>query len=302
MGMLDSKEDIPAASAILFLEVQNRIQSAVMRSIHDSLDKELELIDKLLNAELGISDDVKIIPVSDPSMNSTVQKILKNRAMLDLAMLDPSRHYMTEVFKLNYEGYGLDQQAIAKILKPDPEKEQEEVAPLDPITENMNASLGMPLKAAIWQEHAAHKLVHGLYAQQYPELQPVLMAHIKEHDAFEYLVQMQELLGIQLPPLEQLQDPQVQNNIAMAIAGALQDSGMIEQSDQSETIDPNALLMAEIKAKEAETAAKERIANLRAETDIFKAQLDFEKEKAKIESNEDIAQLKSETELTKQEY
>jgi hypothetical protein len=160
----------------------------------------------------------------------------------------------------------------------------------------------MPLKAAIWQEHAAHKLVHGLYAQQYPELQPVLMAHIKEHDAFEYLVQMQELLGIQLPPLEQLQDPQVQNNIAMAIAGALQDSGMIEQSDQSETIDPNALLMAEIKAKEAETAAKERIANLRAETDIFKAQLDFEKEKAKIESNEDIAQLKSETELTKQEY
>ena len=51
-----------------------------------------------------------------------------------------------------------------------------------------------------------------------------------------------------------------------------------------------------------ETAAKERIANLKAETDIFKAQLDFEKEKAKIESNEDMAKLKSETELTKQEY
>jgi hypothetical protein len=40
---------------------------------------------------------------------------------------------------------------------------------------------------------------------------------------------------------------------------------------------------------------------LKAETDIFKAQLDFEKEKAKIESSEDIAKLKSETELTKEE-
>jgi hypothetical protein len=302
MGMLDSREDIPAATSILFLEVQNRIQSFVQRSIHDSFDQELGLIDKLLNVDLGVSEDVRIIPVSDPSMNSTAQKILKNRAMLDLAMQAPDLHNMSEVFKLNYEAYGLDQRDIAKILKPDPEKEQEEIMPLDPITENMNASLGMPLKAAIWQEHAAHKLAHGLYAQQYPDLQPAIMAHIKEHDAYEYLVQMQQLLGIELPPLEELQDPQVQNSIALAIAGALQDSGMADQAQQAEPIDPNALLMAEIQAKEAETAAKERIANLRAETDIFKAQLDFEKEKAKIESNEDIAQLRSETELTKQEY
>ena len=44
------------------------------------------------------------------------------------------------------------------------------------------------------------------------------------------------------------------------------------------------------------------MANLKAETDIFKTQMDFEKEKMKVESNEDIAELKSETELTKQEY
>ena len=108
------------------------------------------------------------------------------------------------------------------------------------------------------------------------------------------------MIGFELPPLEQIQDPEIQNSIAMAIAGALEESRAGQQEQQA-PIDPNALLMADIQQKEAETAAKERIANIKAETDIFKAQLDFEKEKAKIESTEDIAKLKSETELIKKE-
>jgi len=110
---------------------------------------------------------------------------------------------------------------------------------------------------------------------------------------------MQQLLGQELPPLEQIQDPNIQNTIALAIANVLPP---VEADQGQAPVDPNALLMADIQQKQAETAAKERIANLKAETDIFKAQLDFEKEKAKIESNEDMAKLKSETELTKQEY
>ena len=85
----------------------------------------------------------------------------------------------------------------------------------------------------------------------------------------------------------------------MGIAQALEESGT-STNQEGAPVDPNALLMADIEQKAAETAAKERIAKLKAETDIFKAQLDFEKEKAKIESEEDIAQLKSETELIKQ--
>ena len=68
---------------------------------------------------------------------------------------------------------------------------------------------------------------------------------------------------------------------------------------EEKPIDPNELLLADIQQKEKATESKERIAQLKTETDVFKAQLDFEKEKAKIESNEDIAQLKSETELEK---
>jgi hypothetical protein len=65
-------------------------------------------------------------------------------------------------------------------------------------------------------------------------------------------------------------------------------------------VDPNAVMMADIEQKAAETEARERIANLKAETDVFRAQLDFEKEKAKIESQEEIAELKAETDLEKE--
>ncbi len=309
MGMLESREDIPVGTAIAFLETNNRIQSAVLRSVHYSLTQELQLIDSIFKGNLDKVDiqgyaisyndfedkNVEIIPVSDPTVNSTVQRIMKAQASMQLAQQAPELHDMREVFKLSYKAQGLNDNEIDKILKPEPEEEAE-VMPLDPISENINALKELPLKAAIWQEHAAHKMMHGLFAQQYPELQPALMAHIKEHDAFEYLIKMQQLLGTDLPPLEMLHDPEIQNAIAMAIAGVAEDS---EQVQEPAPLDPNAVWMADIQAKQAETEAKERIATQKTETDIFKVQLDFEKEKAKIESNEDIAKLKSETDLMK---
>lgn len=315
MGMLDSKEDIPVGTTLAMLETNNRIQSAVLRSIHFSFSRELQLIDKIFRRTIDTKefnfgseskvitsndfiDEVMIIPVSDPSVNSTTQRIIKAEAILKTAQLAPELHNLREVFKLNYEAQGLNIEAIDKILIPS--EEEKEVLPLDPISENLNIMKNEPVKAAIWQEHAAHKLTHGLFAQMYPDLQPQIMAHIKEHEAYEYLVQMQQLLGMELPPLDQITDPETQNTIAVAIAGALEET-QADQEQQQTPIDPNALLMADIQQKQAETEAKERIANQKTETDIFRAQLDFEKEKAKIESAEEIAKLKAETDMSKSE-
>ena len=303
MGMLDSKEDIPVGTAIAFLETNNRISSAIMRSIHSSFSIELQLIDKFLRESSDFAEDIEIIPVSDPATNSTVQRIMKAQATMQLAMEAPDLHNMREVFKLNYQAQGLNEKDISKILKPAPE--EEEVLPVDPISAYMNILLGKPVKAAIWQNHPAYILDLSIFAQRpeiqnKPEAMGALQALVTEHQAFQFLIEMQKLLGFELPSLEQLQDPQIQNAIALGIAQKLEESGATKPQQEQAPIDPNALLMADIQQKEAETAAKERIANLKAETDVFRAQLDFEKEKAKIESQEDIAQLKSETELIKQ--
>ncbi len=310
MGMLDSKEDIPTGTTLALLETNNRIQSAVLRSIHYSLTQELQLISKVFGETLETQEfstngkqqqieandfieDIQIIPVSDPAVNSTPQRIMKAESILRVAQIDPQAHNMSAIFRMVYKAQGLDDQDIENILKPDQTESQ--VLPLDPITENMNAMQGMPLKAATWQAHDAHIVAHSPFIEESPNMQ----AHIQEHRALKYLVDMQMQLGFELPPLEELQDPEIQNAIALKVAELT--GSQESQQENSAPIDPNALLMADIQQKAAETAAKERIATQRAETDIFKAQLDFEKEKAKIESNEDIAQLKSETELQKQE-
>lgn len=74
-----------------------------------------------------------------------------------------------------------------------------------------------------------------------------------------------------------------------------------QQEGQAPPIDPNQLVMADIEQKNKESDIRLEIAQLKAEIDVFKAQLDFEKEKAKIASAEKIAAEKSETELVRQE-
>lgn len=312
LGMLDSKEDIPTGTMLAALENNNRIQSAVLRSIHHSLSYELQLIEKLFKDTLTYQEfsfnetndsisgedfvkEVKIIPISDPSTNSRIQKIIKAQEVLRTAEHFSDLHNMREVLRINYEAQGLSAEEINKIL---PSEESEEILPLDPITENINILSGKGVSAAMWQDHAAHKMVHGTFAQQHPELQAEIMAHITEHEAYEYLIQMQQTIGSELPPLEEIQNPEIQNAIALAAAKGLEETGQTSQKENA-PIDPNQLILADIQQKEEEVKAKERMSDKKLEFDTFRTQLDFEKEKAKIESNEDIAKLKAETELKK---
>jgi hypothetical protein len=319
LGMLDSKEAISPSTLIMALENNNKIQSVISESIHCSFNQELQLIYDIFRKTLDndfseyingqeitandFAEEIEIIPISNPATNSTIHKIIKAQAIMESAMAMPDIHNMYEVYKLNYKAQGIDENEISRILKPDPDTEEmEEAIPLDPVSENLNILAGKPVNAAKWQNHAAHKLLHGVFAQENAdnqELQAAVMAHNKVHDAMEYLVQMETTLGYELPSLEELQDPAVQNEIALALATQMKDT--MDENQPPPPIDPNQLLMADIKQKEEENAIKQQIANLKAEVDVFKAQLDFEKQKAKIESEEDIAVLRAETELTRNE-
>jgi hypothetical protein len=108
LGMMDSREDIPTGTAVAFLEEKNKIQSAVLKSLHVSFSEELRLLDDIfkevidreeffINGEEYIItkdhyiDSVQIIPVSDPSINSTIQRVMKAEAVLQTAMQLPDK-------------------------------------------------------------------------------------------------------------------------------------------------------------------------------------------------------------------
>lgn len=320
LGMLESKEAISSSTLIMALENNNKIQSVISESIHCSFNQELQLIYDMFKRTLDndfseyvnghevtindFVDEIEIIPISNPSVNSTIHKLVRSQAMIETSQIAPDIHNQYEVFKYAYKAQGLSESEIDKIL-PDPnipEEEMADVLPLDPVSEDLNLLAGKPVKAAKYQEHDAHMLIHGVFAEQNadkPEVQAATLAHIREHQALKYLLSMEEILGYELPPIEELQIPEIQNHIALAIAKNLNET--MQQNEAPQPIDPNELLMADIRQKEQQSMVQREIANLKAETDVFKAQLDFEKQKAKIESEEDIAILKAETELMKQE-
>jgi hypothetical protein len=317
LGMLDSREAIAPSTLIMALENNNKIQNVISESIHCSFNQELQLIYDIFKQTLDddfseyvngreitindFVDEIEIIPVSNPSYNSTIHKLVRAQSMLETAMMAPDQHNMYEVFKYNYKAQGIPETEIDKIL-PDPAAElSEEILPLDPVTENLNIAAGKPVKAAKWQDHASHELMHGIFAEQNadkPELQAEALAHIKEHQAMRYLIQMEQILGYELPSLEELTDPEVQNHIAFTLAQNINQT--VDENTPPPPIDPNQLILADIQQKEKQAEVQERIANMKAETDVFKTQMEFEKSKAKIESEEDIAVLRAETELIKQ--
>lgn len=307
MSLSENHPNAPVGTTLALLEVTQRIQSAVFQSFYVSLGQELQALYTLFQQNLDFkefmsqgkpqqvsgedfADHFEITPVADPSLDSKTQRIARAETLLKVALESPDLYDMREVNRRFCEAIGL--QNVDKVLKP----EEGEIPPQDPVTENMNALKGMPLKVYPWQDDDAHMVVHGPFAEE----NPALKAHIQDHRANKYWKEMQQAMGVELPPPEQMQDnPELQNQIAMMAAQATMQSPP-DTGAASKPVDPNAVMMADVQQKAAETEARERIAHLKAETDVFRAQLDFEKEKAKIESSEEIAELKAETDLEKE--
>ena len=207
-------------------------------------------------------DNVKIIPISDPAVNSSFQRLVQAEYLLKTASSAPEMHNMHYILEKAYKAIGLDDNEIQEVLKP--ESAEEEVLPVNPINEFINILLGKPVKAAVWQNHPAHIVVLGAAAMR-PEVQgrediiASLNALITEHQAYQYLVEMQQLLGVELS-LDQEQDPETQNNIALALAQKLIETGAtdVEREEAQQVIDPNMVMMADIQQKEKEIEAKER--------------------------------------------
>ncbi|HVX00756.1 MAG TPA: hypothetical protein VHA52_10035 [Candidatus Babeliaceae bacterium] len=303
----EGAQNAPVGTTLALLERQNVLMSASLRSLHCSLTHELQLIYKLFQKDFpetpfqfnvkgeslelsrqSFRDTFRLIPVSDPTVSTSTQRIIRAQATLDLALKAPQLHDMREVFKNVYAAMKVDN--IDEILPP-----TNQAVPLDPINENMNITLGKPVVTAIWQDHRAHLMVH----QSDPQVanSPAGQAHIREHLAQDYLVRMEQLMGTQLPPLDQMQDPQVQNQIAVMAANASLELLKQQNASNPQPVDPNQVMLADIAQRREATQAKKEETLLKTETEANKAMLRFESEQNKLETQERIAREKNETEL-----
>ena len=325
----DVNPNAPVGSTVALIEQGSKSFSAIHKRLHYAQGQEFKLLAKL-NAEhleesfqfsvagssetifaADFDDRVDIVPVSDPNIFSTAQRIAQAQAILQMAQSAPQLHDLYEAYKRMYEAIRIPN--IDEILK-----KPEEAPRTDPIDENMSIMYGKPIKAFPEQDHEAHIAVHIQFMQD-PSLagnpaaktmQPILIAHVAEHVALLYRQRMEASINMPLPPLPNLRDPKfamkdidpemdmlISQRAAQVVAAApqmqpikaLQAAG--QQGGQQNPLQ-YAQQLAQLEAQALQQRTQSEIA-----ADQAKAKSDIEIDQAKARQNMQIQAAKVQAEL-----
>jgi hypothetical protein len=347
----DVNPNAPVGSTVALIEQGSKAFSAIHKRLHYSQGQEFKLIAKL-NAEnleesftfalagassqifaADFNERVDIVPVSDPNIFSSTQRIAQAQSILQMARSAPQLHDLYEAYKRMYEAIRIPN--IDEILKTPQEANR-----MDPIDENMSVLYGKPIKAFIEQDHDSHIAVHVQFLQD-PSLggnpamkgaTPLIMAHIAEHVALLYRTRMEASIGIPMPELPDFKDPkykgkdinpELDNLISQRAAQVVQQAPQMQQitafrnaqqkqqqqnplqyAQQLAQLEAQALkarTKSEIQADQAKAASDIKIKQAEARQDMqidaAKAQADLQAKIAKLEADLQLEREKTQAKL-----
>ena len=295
MKISDMSSQAPVGTTLALLERQLKTMGAVQARIHAAMKEEFKLLKEIIREYTSPDysyipqdgspqvkaedyDIVEVIPVSDPNASTMAQRVVQYQAALQLAQGAPQLYDLPRLHRQMLDVLGIPN---ADKLVPLPDDQ----TPKDPISENMNALKGTPLKAFIYQDHDAHMQAHMNFIQdpmvaaqigQNPMAQAIqgaMMAHIAEHLGFAYRKQIEERVGVPLPPPDKPLPEDVELEMSRFIAQASQQLLQIHQAQaaqkqqQQQAQDPLLQLQQqEVQIKQAEVQRK-------AEKDATDAQI-----------------------------
>ena len=323
----DVNPNAPVGSTVALIEQGSKSFSAIHKRLHHSQGQEFKLLSKL-NAEYlpekvafsvaggtqqvfaaDFNDRVDIIPVSDPNIFSTAQRIAQAQAVLQMSKAAPNLHDNYEAYKRMYEAIRIPN--IDEILK-----KPTEAARLDPIDENMSVMYGKPIRAFPEQDHDSHIQVHLQFLSD-PSLggnpgakgmQPILVAHVAEHIALLYRTRMEASIGMPLPNLPDVRDkkfefddinPELDMLISQRAAQVVQAApqmqairGLQNVGKQQQNPLQYAQQLAQLEAQALQQRTQSQI-----QADQAKAQSDIAIKQADAKQDIEIAKAKTQVEL-----
>tara|TARA_R100001594_G_scaffold150321_1_gene211012 strand:- start:318 stop:2744 length:2427 start_codon:yes stop_codon:yes gene_type:complete len=242
MNISDMSANAPVGTTLALLERTLKPMAAVQARVHYAMKQEFKML-KALMAEYAPMEygyqptrgDVSarqsdylmtdVIPVSDPNSSTMAQRVVQHQAVLQMAQAAPQIYDLPQLHRQMIEVLGVKN--AEKIV---PTKD--DMKPVDPISENMAALQGKPMKAFIYQDQDAHIETHMAFMQdpmiaqmigQNPQAKQImasLQAHVAEHLGFKYRKDIEERLGVELPlPNEDLPE-EVEVNLSRLVANA----------------------------------------------------------------------------------
>ena len=322
----DMSANSPVGTTLAILERTLKVMSAVQARVHYSMKQELKLLKGIIaaytpedysyeptegsrKAKRSDYDDVDVIPVSDPNASTMAQKIVQYQAVMQLAQQSPQLYNMPLLHRQMLDVLGIKE--AAKLVPMD-----EDQKPTDPVSENQNVLMMKPVKAFMYQDHQAHIMVH-MSAMQDPkimsllqnnpmaqQLQSAMMAHVNEHLGFEYRKQIEQQLGMSLPPQKDEagedinMDPEVEARLAPLLAQAAQrllagnQAQAAQQQAQKQAQDPLVQIQQqELQIKQGDLQRK--VTKDQTDAQLKQEQLKLEQQRQQVDAVKAVSQMKS---------
>jgi hypothetical protein len=315
MQVGDGNQQAAVGTTIALLERGAMVMSGIHKRLHYAQKLEFELMANCFSKYLpdeypydvvggdrkvfkkDFDERVDVIPVADPNVFSTAQKIMMAQTQLQLAQSAPQIHNIYEAYRRMYEALGTKD--IDMLLKPD---DTLHPRPKDPASENADSIDGKNLTAFAGQQHDAHIVCHLIQGmspivQSLPLAAANLTKHILDHVRLKAEEQVEAQIFASYGPegMSIVSDIQKEAQVAMFVA-----QGMAELRKLSQE-------MSGANAPDPLVALKEQELQLRAQDAERKAQLDQQNltlkaqdmqqsaafDQQKLQSNEQIAAEKA---------
>ncbi len=300
LQVADMSSQAPVGTTLALLERQLKVMTAIQARTHFSFKQELKLLAAIIEdhtapdysyqPETGGPQAKKsdyamteIIPVSDPNAATMSQRVIQGQAALQMAQMAPQIYNLAELHRAMLETLGIKN--AAKIVPI-----EEDLTPVDPISENMAFLTNSPTKAFIAQDHDAHISAHMAFMQdpmitqiigQNPmaqQIQAAVQAHVAEHLGYSYRLKIEERLGAPLPVPDADLSPEMEVQLSRLVAQAAQQLLQInkakaaQQQAQQQAMDPILQMQQkelEIKDKEAQAKVAKTASDIKLQEGRF---------------------------------
>ena len=294
----------PVGTTMALLEASSKFFTAIHKRVHKSQKDEFRILAKINYDYLpneypydvpfedrsifkgDFDGRIDIIPVSDPNIPSNAHRMMMANMALQMAQQSPPGMFNMEALNRTIL-HAANMPNLEEIL---PAKI--EPKPLDPVSDIMAATKGVPIGAFPGQNHDAHIQVKMAYLQDpanganpvMQRIQPILQANIQEHSVLKYQEQMNgmtEQLMSQLPP-EQAQNPasieMIMGQAAQQVMNANQAMGQAQSPEQQLV----ALEQAKVELQ------KQKI---QSDTMVQAAEMELKNKKLELDENEQIIDI-----------
>ena len=314
MNISDMSANAPVGTTLALLERALKPMTAVQSRVHYAMKQEFKLLKQIIaenapmdyeyqpargevSAKLSDYELVDVIPVSDPNSSTMAQRVTQYQAVLQMSQSAPQIYDLPQLHRQMIETLGIKN---ADKLVPI----SEDAIPTDPVSENMNALVSTPIRAFLNQDHEAHIATHMAFMQdpmiaqtigQNPlanQIMAALQAHIAEHAGFRYRKQIEDKLGVTLPPPSEPLPDEVEVELSRLMADAAKQNTQMHQQQAAQQQAQQQAQDPIVQMQQAELQLKQQELQRKAQKDMTDAQLKAAELQRKAAKDQGDAQVK----------